>query len=88
MASTNKAISTQVSTIVVDSGATTHMINQRSAFTIFYPTSRNNVRLANNTYTPIVGYGTEVILLINKYVKLQHVLYVPGLHSPFLSVRQ
>ena len=57
LAKSTTIIPTLQSTVVVDSGATTHKINHRSAFTTFYPTTGGIERLADNSYTPIVGYG-------------------------------
>ena len=53
----NPTLPTLLSTIVVDSWATTHMLNNRSSFFMCTPTAGEIVQLANNLDTPVMGYG-------------------------------
>ena len=63
MEKSTPTLSTLISTIVVDSGSTTNMLNDCSAFITFNPTNRRMVQLTDDSDTPILGYSNVVILL-------------------------
>ena len=77
--------------LIVDSGCTTHMFNNRGIFTDFAPTPGRTARNADNSSTPIEGEGRVDLLLRDDdgtwhYVSF-HALYVPAYPQNLLSVR-
>ena len=66
MAKSNIDLPSQMSTIVVDSGATTHILNDRKAFITFTPTNGGTVQLVDESATSILEYEIAVILLNKK----------------------
>ena len=71
---------------VADTGATQHMIPDRSAF-ISYHRSDKRVRMASNTYAPVRGEGTAIVSLNGRTVLIRDVLHVPDLRKPLYSLR-
>jgi hypothetical protein len=63
------------------------MIPDRSAF-ISYKAVRNlRVRMGNNSYAPVLGWGTAIILLNEQCLLIRNVLHVPTLRTPLYSLR-
>lgn len=50
-------------TCIIDSGASKHMIQDKSAFINYIPTPNSFVTVANNEKTPCLGCGTAVFYL-------------------------
>jgi len=76
--------------MIVDSGATHHMISNRLLFTTItiFPDSNRVVTLGDDkTKLTICGYGTIVFKLDNKPIRL-FALYVPKLGTSLFSVKQ
>ena len=73
--------------VVADTGATDHMVPDRSAF-ISYKAIRNlRVRMGNNSFAPVLGRGTAIISLNGQRILIRHVLHVPALRVPLYSLR-
>ena len=65
--------------LVADTGATDHMLPDRSAF-ISYKSVRNlRVWMGNNSYASVLGRGTAIISLNGQGLLIQNVLHVPAL---------
>ena len=77
---------TEMVVAVVDTGATQHMIPDRSAF-VSYHRSDKRVRMASDTYAPVRGEGTALISLNGRMVLIRDVLHVPDLRKPLYSLR-
>jgi hypothetical protein len=69
-----------------DSGATDHMLPNKSAFTSYYPVEGRRVRMGNNSFAPIFGHGTAIISLNGKKTLIRNCLHVPGLCNPLYSL--
>ena len=78
---------TQTSLLVADTGATDHMLPDKSAFISYHPVSGRRVRMGNNSFAPILGYGTAVISLNGKKILIRDCLHVPDLRNPLYSLR-
>ena len=78
---------TQTSLLVADSGATNHMLPDKSAFISYHPVSGRRVRMGNNSFAPILGHGTAVISLNGKKIFIRDCLHVPDLRNPLYSLR-
>ena len=73
--------------VVADTSATDHMVLDRLAF-ISYKTIRNlRVQMGNNSFAPVLGRGTAIILLNGQHILICHVLHIPALCVPFYSLR-
>ena len=73
--------------LVADTGATDHMLPDRTAF-ISYKLVRNlRVRMGNNSYAPVLGRGTAIISLNGQRLLIRNVLHVPALRVPLYSLR-
>jgi hypothetical protein len=48
----------RTSLLVADSGATDHMLPNKSAFISYYPVEGRRVHMGNNSFAPILGHGT------------------------------
>ena len=77
---------TEMVLAVADTGATHHMIPDRAAF-VSYHRSDRRVRMASNTYAPVLGEGTAVISLNGHNVLIRNALHVPALRKPLYSLR-
>jgi len=77
----------KTSLLVADSGATDHMLPDKSAFISYYPISGRRVRMGNNSFAPILGHGTAVISLNGKKILIRDCLHVPDLRNPLYSLR-
>ncbi len=72
--------------VMADTGVTDHMVPDRSAF-ISYKTVRNlRVQMGNNSYAPVLGWGTAITLLNGQCLLIWNVLHVPMLHGPLYSL--
>ena len=67
----------QTSLLVADSGATDHMLPDKSVFISYHPVSGRRVRMGNNSFAPILGHGTAVISLNGKKILIRDCLHVP-----------
>jgi hypothetical protein len=63
------------------------MVPDCSAF-ISYKAARNLcVRMGNNSYAPVLGRGTDIILLNGQRLLIRNVLHVPALRVPLYNLR-
>jgi hypothetical protein len=72
---------------VADSGATDHMVPNKSSFISYKTILGLNVCMGNNSYIPVLGCGTAIFSLNGKCVLIRNVLHVPGLAVPLYSLR-
>jgi hypothetical protein len=75
-----------MSLLVADTGATDHMLPNKSAFISYYPISGRHVRMGNNSFAPIVGHGTVVITLNGKKILIRKCLHALDLRNPLYSL--
>lgn len=79
-------------TWIVDSGASTHMCNDKSRFRSLEFCKSGSVRIANGEILPIKGYGTVEMKVTDSSVShrlvLEHVAFIPELDLNLLSVRK
>jgi hypothetical protein len=73
------------SLLIADTGATNHMIPDKSAFISFYPLSGCQVCMSNNSFAPILGHGSAIISHNGKMILICHCLHVPDLCNPVYS---
>jgi hypothetical protein len=73
--------------VMADTGATDHMVPNRSAFISYKAVCNLRVQMGNNSYAPVLGRGTAIILLNGQPLLIQNVLHVPALHIPLYSLR-
>ena len=76
----------------IDSGATSHMTNNREFFTEFDESRKDKITVANGQQVTSVGVGNgylhcNVSDTVNK-IPVKNVLFVPSLESNLLSVKQ
>jgi len=72
--------------VVADTGATDHMLPNKSAF-ISYKSVRNlRVQMGNNSYAPVLGRGTAIISLNKQRLLIRNVLHVLALRVPLYSL--
>ncbi|MGH3054873.1 MAG: hypothetical protein ACRDL7_07830, partial [Gaiellaceae bacterium] len=74
--------------MIVDSGATRHMIPDQSAFVSYIPSEGAAVTLADKSRVSCRGHGRAVISLDGHIIMLSDCLHVPDLRAPLYSVRQ
>jgi hypothetical protein len=79
--------STRTSLVIANMGATYHMLPDKSAFISYYPVTGRRVRMGNNSFATISGYGTTVISLNGKKILIHDCLHVPDLRNPLYSLR-
>jgi hypothetical protein len=72
---------------VADTGATDHMLPDKSAVISYKRIFNLQVRIGNNSYLPVLGRGTAIISLNHQWVLVRHTLHVPGLAVPLYSLR-
>ena len=75
------------SLLVADTGATDHMILDKSVFISYRPVSGRGVRMGNNSFAPILGSGSAVIAINGKHILIRECLHVPALRNPLYSLR-
>lgn len=78
---------------IIDSGATTHITNNKRLFDSFDSSQSSQVVVANDTKEYAKGKGTCTIDLISNNgntstAKLQDVLYAPNIHGNMISVHK
>ncbi len=78
------------SLLIADTGATDHMIPDKSAFISYPPVTgrcrRHCVCMGNNSFAPILGTGSAVIALNGKRILIRDCLHVPALCNPLYSL--
>ncbi len=72
---------------VADSGAADHMFPDKLAFISYKLISNLQVCMGNNSFLPVLGRGTAIILLNGQQVLVRNALHVPGLVVPLYSLR-
>jgi hypothetical protein len=77
----------RTSLLVADTGATNHMIPDKSAFISCHPCFGRRVRMGNNSFAPILGSGSAIISLNGKKILIRDCLHVPALRNPLYSLR-
>ncbi len=77
----------RTSLLVADTGATNHMIPDKSAFISYPPCLGWQVCMGNNLFAPILGSGTAIISLNGKRIFIRDCLHVPLLQNPLYSLR-
>jgi hypothetical protein len=82
----NKGGSPGITLLVADTGATDHMLPNKSKFISNYPVFGQRVRMGNNSFAPICGYGTAIISLNGKKILIRDCLNVPDLRNPLYSL--
>ncbi len=75
-----------LSLLVADTGATDHMLPDKSAFISYRPVVYRWVRMGDNSFAPILGTGFVVIAVNGKCILIQDCLHVPALRNPLYSV--
>ncbi len=73
--------------VVVDTGATDHMVPDRGAFISYKAVHGLRVRMGNNSFAPVLGRGTAIISLNGQHLLIHNVLHVPNLRVPLYSLR-
>jgi hypothetical protein len=84
---TRGSSSTHMSLVVADTGATNHMLPDKSAFISYHTITGRRVRMGNNSFAPIAGHGTAIVSLNGKKILIRDCLHVPDLRNPLYSVR-
>lgn len=77
----------------LDSGATSHISNDKELFSELVPINNKSVKLANGERVNIMGIGCCCVKFINEHekttiLKLTNVLYVKDLKSNFISIKK
>jgi hypothetical protein len=72
--------------VVANTGATDHMVPDKSCFVSYKSMSGLSVRMGNNSYVPVLGCGTAIFALNSKRLLVRNVLHVPGLAVPLYSL--
>ena len=86
LAHTQGSSSTRTSLVVADTGATDHILPNKSAFISCYPVTGRQVCMGNNSFASIAGYGTAIISLNGKKILIRDCLHVPDLRNPLYSL--
>ena len=73
--------------VVADTGATDHMVPDRSAFISYKAIWNIRVCMGNNSFAPVLGQGTTIILLNGQRILIHHVLHLPALWVPLYSLQ-
>jgi hypothetical protein len=71
---------------VADTGATDHLVPDKSCFISYKAIPGLSVRMGNNSFAPVLGCGPAIFALNVKRVLIRHVLHVPGLAVPLYSL--
>jgi hypothetical protein len=87
IAHTQRLSSMPMFLVVADTGATDHMLPEKSAFISYYPVTGQRVHMGNNSFAPIAGYGTAITSLNEKKILIRNCLHVPDLRNPLCSLR-
>ena len=70
------------SLLVADTGATDHMLPDKSAFISYRPVTGCRVRMGNNSFAPILGSGLAVISVNGRQILIWNCLHIPALRNP------
>jgi hypothetical protein len=73
--------------VVADTGATDHMVPDRSAFISYKSVHGLWVRMGNNLFALVLGREMAIISLNGQRLLICHVLHVPELWVPLYSLR-
>jgi hypothetical protein len=73
--------------VVANTGATDHMVPDRSTFTSYKSVHGLWVRMGNNLFASVLGRGMAIISLNGQRLLICHVLHVPELRVPLYSLR-
>ncbi len=76
----------RTSLLIMDTGATNHMLPNKAAFVSYYPVSGWQVRMGNNFFAPVLSHGTAVISLNGKKILIRECLHVLKLRNPLYSL--
>ncbi len=71
---------------VADTGATDHMIPDKSCFISYKLVSGLSVCMGNNSFVPVLGHGTAIFSLNGKRILVRNVLHIPRLAVPLYSL--
>jgi hypothetical protein len=74
-------------TVFADTGATNHMLPDALAFISYKRVMDLSVRMGNNSFVPVLGWGTAVFSLNGKQVLVRNTLHIPDLAVPLYSLR-
>jgi hypothetical protein len=72
---------------VADTGATDHMVPDKSCFISYTSISGLSVRMGNNSYVFVLGQGRVIFALNSKRILVRNALHVPGLAVLLYSLR-
>jgi hypothetical protein len=72
--------------VMADTGATNHMLPDRSAFILYKSVRHIHVRMGNNSYAPVLGRGTAIISLNGQRLLIRNVLHVLAFRDPLYSL--
>jgi hypothetical protein len=72
---------------VADSGATDHILSDKSAFISYKLVTNLQVRMGNNFYLHVLGQGSAILSLNSQCILVRNALHVPGLVVPLYSPR-
>ena len=70
------------SLLVADTGATDHMLPDKSTFISYRPATGCCVRMGNNSFAPILGSGLAVISVNGRQILIWNCLHIPALRNP------
>jgi hypothetical protein len=71
---------------VTDTGATDHMVPDKSCFISYTLISGLSVQMGNNSYVLVLGHGTAIFALNGKRILVHNILHVLGLAVPLYSL--
>jgi hypothetical protein len=72
---------------VANSGATDHMLPDKSTFISYNLVTNLQARMGNNSYLPVLGQGSAIISLNGQCILVRNALHVLGLVVPLYSLR-
>ncbi len=72
---------------VADTGATDHMVPDKSCFISYTSISGLSVQMGNNSYVPVLGRCPAIFALNSKCILVRNVLHTSGLAVPLYSLR-
>jgi hypothetical protein len=67
---------------IANSGATDHMLPDKSDFILYKLVTNFQVCMGNNSYLPVLGQGLAVVSVNSQCILVQNALHVPGLVVP------
>lgn len=78
---------------ILDSGATSHITNDKSLFCLLDESYKNTVNVANGNSVKIRGIGECKVKLVNEHggitnARFLNVLYAPDLNGSYLSIKK